>query len=176
MAVDSILGQYEAKLNEQANTDRIATDKNTFLKLLVAQLTNQDPLNPVEDKEFIAQLAQFTTVEELQNINTSMEELNSAYLRQQSVSAAGLIGQYIEAPGNMTTIIGIGTSTSHSSYINFDLERDAATFTLKISTLDAEGNPVKLVATRELGPVSAGEGQIQWDGRDNDGNPMGDGI
>ena len=174
---ESILGQYEANsVKSQTGTDRIATDKDTFLKLLVAQLTHQDPLNPVEDKEFIAQLAQFTTVEELQNMNKGMESLNSAYLRQQSVSAASLIGQYIEAPGDMVTIAGVGTDKAYSSYMNFNVPRDAASMTMNVYAMDANGNPTTLVASRSLGSCKAGDGSVQWDGRDNNGAPLADGI
>ena len=177
MAITSpLLGQYEANLNTSAGTDRVATDKDTFLKLLVAQLTHQDPLNPVEDKEFIAQLAQFTTVEELQNMNKGMASLNNAYLRQQSVSAAGLIGQYIEAPGDMVTIAGIGTDKAYSSYINFNLPRDASSLVMNVYAMDASGNPTRLVASNNFGAVSAREDSVQWNGRDNNNSPLGDGI
>ena len=174
---ESILGQYEANsVKSQTGTDRIATDKDTFLKLLVAQLTHQDPLNPVEDKEFVAQLAQFTTVEELQNMNKGMDSLNASYLRQQSVNAAGLIGRYVEAPGDMVTIAGVGTDKAYSSYMNFNLPRDAASMTMNVYAMDANGNPTTLVASRSLGSSKAGDGSVQWDGRNNNGAPLADGI
>jgi flagellar basal-body rod modification protein FlgD len=175
---ESILGQYEATQNNlsASTASRVATDKDTFLKLLIAQLTHQDPMNPVEDKEFIAQLAQFTSVEELQNLNKSMESLNSAYLRQQSMSAVGLIGQYVEAPGDMVTIAGVGTDRGYSSPINFSLPRDTPALTMNVYAIDANGNPSRLVASRNLGSCAAGEAQVQWDGRDNNGNAMNDGV
>ena len=174
---ESILGQYEKNVESaKSPTNRVTTDKDTFLKLLVAQLQHQDPLNPVEDKEFISQLAQFTTVEELQNIRTGMDTLNSAYLRQQAVSASSLIGNYVEAPGDKVTIAGIGTDQAYSSYINFNVPRDAASMTMNVYALDAEGNYGRLVSSRDLGSCAAGDASVQWDGRDNNGNALSDGV
>ena len=174
---ESILGQYEKNVEStKSPTNRVATDKDTFLKLLVAQLQHQDPLNPVEDKEFISQLAQFTTVEELQNIRTGMDSLNSSYLRQQAVSASSLIGNYVEAPGDKVTIAGIGTEQAYSSYINYNLPRDAASMTMNIYALNSDGSYGRLVSSRDLGPRAAGDASVQWDGRDNSGNPLTDGV
>ena len=174
---ESILGQYEKNVESaKSPTNRVTTDKDTFLKLLVAQLQHQDPLNPVEDKEFISQLAQFTTVEELQNIRTGMDSLNSSYLRQQAVSASSLIGNYVEAPGDKVTIAGIGTDQAYSSYINFNVPRDAASVTMNVYALNSDGSYGRLVSSRDLGSCAAGDASVQWDGRDNSGNPLTDGV
>lgn len=174
---ESILGQYEKNVEStKSPTNKVTTDKDTFLKLLVAQLQHQDPLNPVEDKEFIAQLAQFTTVEELQNIRTGMDNLNSAYLRQQVVSATGLIGNYVQAPGDKVTVAGIGTDKAYSSQITLNVPRDAASMTMNIYALDADGNYGRMIASHELGPWAAGDSTLQWDGLDASGNPVADGV
>lgn len=68
------IGDNQYNTTPNAKTENSALDKDAFLKLLVTQLKHQDPLNPVEDKEFIAQMAQFTTLEQIQNMNKTMGE------------------------------------------------------------------------------------------------------
>jgi Flagellar hook capping protein len=175
MATSSILGQYEASLNQQAGTDRVATDKDTFLKLLVAQLTHQDPLNPVEDKEFIAQLAQFTSVEELQKLNTGMEQLNASYLASQVTSAASLIGLDVIAGGYNIYLKDADQFTSEEDYpfILMTPPRDMAEGTLTIYATDASGNPSSIVYSATLGSYSGGGlHKIAWPGTNSAGQPM----
>ncbi|NLV89706.1 MAG: flagellar hook capping protein [Tissierellia bacterium] len=77
--LDYIYRFDEENKNKVKSTSNNDLDKNAFLKLLTVQLSNQDPLNPIEDREFIAQLAQFSSLEQMQNlnatINTKSEEL-----------------------------------------------------------------------------------------------------
>ncbi len=177
MPTSSILGQYEQNVAAATNgtSDRIATDKDTFLKLLVAQLTHQDPLNPVEDKEFIAQLAQFTSVEELQKINSGIEGLNAAYAQQQVTSAASFLGMQISAKGDMVSIAGIGTDKASSSYIYANYPSNASNAIFNVYSTNSDGTIGKLVYSGVLGSVQAGTQKYQWDGKDSNGNNMSDG-
>jgi flagellar basal-body rod modification protein FlgD len=85
------------KQREGVERDPSALGKDQFLQLLITQLRHQDPINPVEDKEFIAQLAQFSSLEQMQNLNTNMSDL---MLSQQKLTALGqatqMIGQHVE--------------------------------------------------------------------------------
>ncbi|MDI3500291.1 MAG: flagellar basal-body rod modification protein FlgD [Thermoanaerobacter sp.] len=87
--------------NNRVSTLNSQLGKDDFLKLLVTQLKNQDPLNPMDDREFIAQLAQFSTLEQMQNMNSSIN----------AIRAINLIGKNIYATitdnnGNSRTVIG----------------------------------------------------------------------
>ena len=88
--VKSILTQTQNEFNQAVSNNSTSSDelgKEQFLQLLVTQLQNQDPLNPMEDQEFIAQMAQFSSLEQLMNLNTSMEGLTDATNNQQMFSA-----------------------------------------------------------------------------------------
>lgn len=175
----SILGQYENTLSQQAGTDRVATDKDTFLKLLVAQLTHQDPLNPAEDTEFIAQLAQFTTVEELQKLNTGMDQLNASYLNSQITSAASLIGLQVIAGGSNITLKGASSFTDEKDYptILATPADDMKSYILTVYSTNADGSVGSIVYSAETTGNWSGGGlhSIAWDGRNNAGTPLPDG-
>jgi len=140
--------------------------KNDFLQLLVAQLSNQDPTNPMEGREFAAQLAQFTSVEQLTNISDQIEAQQGANdTLSQSINsgvATDLIGRTIEAQGNQVTWSGEGDKT-----LSFNLGSPASE--VKITIRSAAGTPVR---TRTLDDLSAGPQEIEWSGTNNDGDPL----
>ena len=93
MPVDGINNNVTTMSNTSTSSSSATNDldKNAFLKLLIAQLSNQDPLNPMEDREFIAQMAQFSTLEEMQNMNKTLESMSEA----NRFSAVGYIGKAV---------------------------------------------------------------------------------
>ncbi|NLL36939.1 MAG: flagellar hook assembly protein FlgD [Fretibacterium sp.] len=84
-----VLGGEELKSASRAVAKEL--DKDAFLRLLIAQLSNQDPLDPMEDREFIAQMAQFSTLEQITNMTRAMENLSG----EQKYSAADYVGKYV---------------------------------------------------------------------------------
>jgi flagellar basal-body rod modification protein FlgD len=139
--------------------------KDEFLKLLVTQLSHQDPLKPMESHEFASQLAQFSSLEQLQNMNGTMEEgIMSDYMMTQSINntlATTLIGKTAMASGNDITFSGDPTD------IQFKLNTAAETVTITIR--DSAGNIVKTVT--ETG-FSEGLNSIEWNGQ----NALGDTV
>ena len=167
-SIDGILSGYDN--SKTSSNDRLGTDKNTFLKLLIAQLTNQDPLNPSDDTEFISQLAQFTLVEEMQSANEGINNLADAQMRQQLVSAASLLDKLVSATGdNITKLNGV------SSEIYADFTEAISSGLINVYAANADGTSGSLVYSLELGPVAAGLYPYQWNGQDNNGNTMPDG-
>lgn len=137
--------------------------KDDFLKLLVTQLSYQDPLNPMKGTEFSAQLAQFSSVEQLQNIQQELKNsIDANYLLTTSINntlAATVIGKTVKATGNQIYLSEDGQATLH-----YDLSDKASKVTIEI--LD-ENDQVK--RTIQLENVAKGEQSYTWDGKDNAG-------
>ena len=92
--------------NRALNGTRVATDelgKDEFLKLLITQLTHQDPTEPMDDREFIAQMAQFSTLEQMTNLSTEFERLGGLL---QSGQAVSLLGKTVDIVLGSATITG----------------------------------------------------------------------
>ena len=140
--------------------------KNDFLHLLITQLQHQDPLNPAESTEFTAQLAQFSSLEQLSNIN---ENLKNMELFQESITnsqAVSYIGTHITAQGNSVEVKDDQPAECH-----FELAEDANL--VAISIYDANG---AFVNTFETDSLSAGRQTAIWDGTDSNGNAVAHGV
>jgi len=137
--------------------------KDDFLQLLVAKMTNQDPMNPMEDSDFIAQLAQFSSLEQLSNMNENLtQDLQWNYLLSQTISntmSTSLIGRTVRADSSMLYMETGGTSD-----IALSLDRTASEVTITIK--DQNGNIVRTLTEKGL---DAGDHVINWDGADNNG-------
>ncbi|WP_243358695.1 flagellar hook assembly protein FlgD [Fundidesulfovibrio terrae] len=137
-----------------------------FLTLLFAQLQNQDPLNPQDDKDFTAQLAQFSSLEQLTNLNSGMGKLITATNQQQMFSAVGFMGKQVTASGS--TLAKSGGSVSALYYT-----LPAAASSVTVNIMDANGNIIRSVSQ---GAQAAGSQSFQWDGKDSNGNLVPDGT
>lgn len=140
--------------------------KNDFLRLFVTRLSNQDPMAPMQDEQFIAQMAQFTQLEELQNMNSNLEKsLNWSLLLSQTINntmATSLIGRSVRVESNALVL-----QENKPADIHFDLDRAAQNVTIEIT--DADGTFVRAL---RIDGASAGANQTTWDGLDASGNQM----
>jgi len=162
-----ITGKAEQEFQMETYTGKSELDKDDFLTLLVAKLTNQDPLNPMDDADFTGELAQFSQLEQLTQINESVSDLSSTSIQEQMVNAASYIGKDVRAVGDNLSIHEDG-SVSTLYY----LLADTAT-NVYANIFDANGN---IVRTVELGAQAAGEHEYVWDGLDWKGNELGEGT
>lgn len=143
-------------------------DKDSFLLLLVTQFKHQDPLNPMEDREFIAQLATFSSLEQQMNTNATMEKMYTLEQQQQTISAVTYIGKNVSARGYGVSVDEKG----NISRIQFSTS-DAMTRGYA-NIYDASGN---LVNTVQLGAYAPGVHDFtEWDGRNSEGGPVGAGV
>ncbi len=154
------LGIGKKQDDEKSNAS--ATDKNMFMNLLLAQLRNQDPLNPTDQRDFVAQLAQFSTLEGVQNLNTTVQDIGSMYRSSQALQATALVGRdvltkgskaYLEAGGSISGMIAEGQAAGD----------------LVMTVKNASG---AVVATRDLGNVGDAATPFEWDGLDDSGNSL----
>ncbi len=142
-----------------------ALGREAFLHLLTTQLKFQDPLKPMESTEFISQLAQFRELETALETNKTLNTLVQGTAATNNLNAAGLIGRRVEVRGGGGFHVAGETET-----IAYNLKKDASA--VFIHVLDAAGNAVR---TLPLGQQKGGANTIQWDGNDNDGNPLPEG-
>ena len=129
--------------------------KDEFLKMLVAQMRNQDPMNPMKGEDMAAQLAQFSSLEQMTNVSKGIEDLNGLVGGQmlhmmQAGSALGVLGRTVIAAGDQVSLDGSGSPT-----VTVNLASRGASGTLRI--LDATGREV---GSRELGALPAGRQDI----------------
>jgi flagellar basal-body rod modification protein FlgD len=151
---------------EKASKANDDMGQDAFLHLLTAQLQHQDPLKPMEDKEFTAQLAQFSQLEELNNIGESINMLVEQTYQQELLSAVNFIGKDITAKGKALSVADGKVSTLH-----YELQDTSAKMYMNI--YDANGN---IIESKEMPGKQAGEYTYQWDGTDSEGNPVPDGT
>ncbi len=141
-------------------------DKEAFLMLMVTQFQYQDPLNPSEDTDYVAQLAQFSSLEQMMNMNESMDSMVESQNRQISINAASFIGKEVVAQG-----YGISVTDGESSHVSYGSDADIASGTINI--FDANNN---LVATVALEPSAAGVHDFDWNCKLADGSLAPNGV
>jgi flagellar basal-body rod modification protein FlgD len=151
-------------------TNRATLLKDDFLKLLVAQLQNQDPMNPASNQEFASQLAQFSSLEQLQQMNTSLaDNLNSSNQIGQFISnsvAASFIGKDVRAVGDQVHL-----GASGDTLIRFS--QDTTSTDTIVHIYDSSGTEVR---TLDLGANPAGGLDVGWDSKDSLGNRLPEGT
>lgn len=138
--------------------------KDEFLKLLVTQLKNQNPLNPMDSSAFVAQLAQFSSLEQLTNTNSKLDSLLTYQNSLQNTLLSNLIGKKVTFSGSSVNLSG------STAAINYNLSGDAKD--VKISISDSSG---KVVRELDLGTLTSGDKTYSWDGKDANGNTLSDG-
>ncbi|RMH05422.1 MAG: hypothetical protein D6704_09615 [Nitrospirae bacterium] len=163
MEVNTVLDALRA-VTERPEPESKSNELNrdTFLRLFITQLQNQNPLNPATSEEFVAQLAQFTALEQTTKTATLIQELIDQGKQRERVDLINFIGHDVTAVGD-TIQVTDATSTS----LTYDLQSEASTVAVVIS--DALGNEVR---TLQFGPQAAGRHVVDWDGLDDQGSPV----
>ena len=151
--------------SRSAATERNAEEelgRTAFLELLIAQAQNQDPLEPAKNEDFIAQLAQFSSVEGIQRMNESMDTLVSSLRSSMTMDAAGLVGRQVLVQTDQTAL-------NTNGGIGGTVQVDTAAANLFLNITNSSGQTVK---TLELGSTPQGEIRFNWDGKTEAGEQV----
>ena len=153
-------------IDNTKTTVKMASDeamgKDDFLKLLIAQLAAQDPLDPMGAQDFSAQLAQFSALEQMTNVNTNLETIQKLETALQNTSSVNLIGKTVESNGNAFNHV-----SGASDVLAFSLDRNAES--IRIEIYDSSGKQIDLV---KLGNQGQGKNTVSWNGNAPQGNPV----
>ena len=141
-------------------------NQDMFFKLLITQLQNQDPTNPMDGTEFTAQLAQFSQLEKLDTMNSSLDYLQLYLASLNNAQTVDFIGKEIMARGNAVEL-----DAGSSADLSYSLAENAHTVTIEI--VDEDG---QVVRSLERGPQNAGNQTVNWDGNDSNVNHAGAGV
>lgn len=156
-----------AAMNGTKKTAASATDdaQDRFMTLLVTQMKNQDPLNPMDNAQITGQLAQLSTVNGINKLNTTLEALKGSYQSSQTLQATSMIGHGVLAPGSTAAL------TEGKAIFGVDLGESADS--LKVTVKNAAG---VVMHRMDLGSNDAGIIPLTWDGKTDTGTTAPDGT
>ena len=163
MGISSVIGSAATDTTTSSTASAAsstAMDKNSFLKLLIAQMQHQDPLNPTEGTEYVTQLAQFSLVEQSQNQATQLTNISTQVGGLASNEATALVGKSV----TVSNAAGIAWDGLTATGASVNLAASSAKTTVQIQ--DSTG---KTIRTIDAGAHSAGPLPVAWDGKDSTG-------
>lgn len=139
--------------------------EDRFLKLLVTQMKNQDPLNPLDNAQVTSQMAQLSTVSGIEKLNSALQAMSSSFASSQSLQAAGMIGRSVLAPGSSLSL--------QNGFAAGGFELASSADKVVVSVKDAAGN---VLHRMDMGAQKAGNVMFQWDGVTDSGAQAPDGA
>ncbi|OUS29704.1 hypothetical protein A9Q99_08495 [Gammaproteobacteria bacterium 45_16_T64] len=165
--VDSQSGVFAGMSIDSVQDTAEETDQDMFLRLMLAQLENQNPLQPQDGTEFLSQMAQFSTVEGIGNLNKGIDELNGLYRSNQALQATALVGRDVLVSGNTGYLDG------GANAISGVIHADGVAATDVIVNIKNERN--EIVRQIELNSVTSDDTSFAWNGSDENGNRLPEG-
>ncbi|MEZ8826983.1 flagellar hook assembly protein FlgD [Vibrio amylolyticus] len=159
--VDQLKSLQDQKKTEDT-TGKQDLKQEDFLSLLTKQLAQQDPFKPVSNDQMIAQMASFATVDGIGKMNTQFESLNSSMTSNQALQASSLVGRDVLVPG----AAGVKADGAAMSAM-VKLPQSLDNLFVRI-----ENEAGQLLRTFEVGSKPAGDSKVEWDGKDDNGNPL----
>ena len=152
------LPAYVDSTSTKATTEQGKLGRDDFLKLFLAQMNHQDPLNPMDTSQFSSQLAQFSTLEQLYNVNDNLQSIESIQKGDSKYQTLDMIGKEVQAESD-TLVLNNGNAAKGA----FNLEQPAECM---VHILDDNGNSIRDIY---LGVLDSGNHDFEWDGFENNG-------
>ena len=160
-SVGDALSDYRFEPKNQASGSN-ELGKNEFMKLMIAQMENQNPLEPQDNGQFISQLAEFSSLEEMQGISSSVNNLSGQFQSSQALQASAMVGRTVLVPASESPLDSSGA-------ISGVVDLQKSTSSLNISVFNGSG---ELVNQFDLGQQPAGTVPFIWDGTNAEGEQM----
>ncbi len=157
---DGVLQGLQLPDSNQNTQSGSALGKDAFMTLMLAQLKNQNPMEPMTNGEFLGQIAQFTSANGISDLQQSFAAFASSMSSQQALQAASMVGRKVLVDSNQISWDGAEAA-------NIRINLGAATDNVTISVSDAQGGVVRKI---QLGSQAAGDVTAAWDGLDDRGN------
>lgn len=172
--VDNINNPAGAALaSSRGRVDLMGDTQDRFLTLLITQLQNQDPLNPMENDQITSQLAQLSTVQGIQQLNDTLLALSGQMDMSHSMQAANLIGKPVLVPGSKISLGSDVDDPTIKVATPFGVDLMSGADNVVVTILDSGGSAVREM---ELDITEAGVYSFEWDGRDKAGLALPDGA
>ena len=163
---DDFLGKLSDKTKKQ-RVPKNTLEKDDFLKLFVTQLQHQDPLNPEDSTEMASRLAHFNSLEQMLNVNKNLEKMFKAQTESRGVEMVNYIGKEVSVDGGRVKL----TNGQLAGGTKFKVDKPASNVVMQVR--DAAGS---LVMERQMGNLMPGEHKLEWDGKNNKQQKVGDGV
>ncbi|HFB64762.1 MAG TPA: flagellar hook assembly protein FlgD [Aeromonadales bacterium] len=173
MPINDIQGDIYSQLGlrsqagASAESDRTSLGQDDFLKLMTQQLANQDPFKPLEDGQFIAQMAQFSSVDSLQKLENSFSDLSVALSSNQALQASTLVGNNVMVPADVVYVEDTGGASGLVGGLTAPVKDATLTIT------DQSGQIIKSIS---LGDINTTEANWAWDGTNEAGDHVASGV
>lgn len=166
MELQGIKQQQPSETSPQPTKAGGQVNRDDFLKLLITQLQNQDPLSPMDNQQFAVQLATFNSLEQLIGLNEKLDTIQKKQLLTSQLDSAALIGKQVTAAGNNVSLGEVGDAT-----LRYELSANAAKVVVNVS--DSRG---ELVRQLDIGSQVSGDQTVRWDGKDKAGTRLPSGL
>lgn len=153
-ATNSVLSDLSIRNTQKDEPKDNELGQSAFLELMITQLKNQDPLSPQDNTEFVAQLAQFSSVESLDKLNNNFDTFTSSFVANQALQASSLVGRSVTVPSDTTRLDAGGV-------VSASVELPASTGNVSMNIYAENGTLVEQIA---LGGYPSGELVMRWDG------------